>query len=92
MKGLIRDDTSWSINLGDGLLVPALAVSGITVAIGVCSCGPETDQHDGGELQVPGILIDKQKPCTQSYGVCTAPGRSLRLSRGSHPVMANPRT
>ena len=46
-----------------------MAVSGITVAIGVCSGGPETDQHHGGELQVPGILINKQKPCTQSFGL-----------------------
>lgn len=80
MKGLIRDDTSWSINLGTAPCVPAMAVSGITVAIGVCSGGPETDQHDGGELQVPGILINKQRPCTELRGA--APGRPMLLSRG----------
>lgn len=50
MKGLIRDDTSWSINLGDPSLVfvPAVAVSGITLAIRVAEVRPETDQHAGG--------------------------------------------
>lgn len=43
MKGLVRerqDDTSWSINLGS-FLAPSMAVSGITLAIGVAQMAPK---------------------------------------------------
>lgn len=43
--------------------------------------GPETDQHAGGELPVPGISINKQEPCTgRARGA--APGRPTASSRG----------
>lgn len=88
MKGLVRDDTSWSINLGSFLvLFFSTAVSGITLAIGatgVRSGWPRNRSAGaGGELDMAAGIRRQAAPCQM-------PNPARGATPSPHPVATTP--
>lgn len=71
MKGLVRDDTSWSFNLGSFLAARLLVCSSMAV-----SDGPETDQHapveEGLIYRVPTGIRRQAAPCQMPNPACSS--------------------
>lgn len=89
MKGLIRDDTSWSINLGTA---PCASDGCLRYHSRHRSLLWRTRNRSAPWWRASGARHAHQQAealHTELRG--TAPGRSLRFVARSHPVMANPR-